>query len=204
MKKNILLLLISFSLFMAADANNWCDQNSCYVDDSCFYAKVFTGANFLDNCKKYDGNKTTYKTGYIVAASLGFCLNYGFRLEAEYAYRRNSISKIHFYGQGVSKHGHTQVSSYMGNLLWDLPQSCAFWNIQPFIGAGLGYDFQQAHSSNDRIIFHKKWNHFSWQLMAGLAYPFYCNTDISLEYKFHQGKAHFYDHSVGVGLTYKF
>ncbi len=62
-----------------------------------------------------------------------------------------------------SKHGHFQTSSYMANLLWDLPLSswgCAFWNIQPFIGAGIGYDFQQMHSSNSRIIFNQKWNQF--------------------------------------------
>jgi outer membrane autotransporter protein len=95
----------------------------------------------------------------------------------------------------------------MANLLWDLPLSswgCAFWNIQPFIGAGIGYDFQQMHSSNSRIIFNQKWHHFSWQVMAGLAYPLFCNTEITLEYKFHQGGCHFNNHSVGVGLVYKF
>ena len=129
------------------------------------------------------------------------------RLEAEYAFRRNDIRKIHFFAEGFSKHGHFQASSYMANLLWDLPLSsweCAFWNIQPFIGAGIGYDFQQMHSSNSRIVFNQKWNHFSWQLMAGLAYPIFCNTEITLEYKFHQGGCHFYNHSLGVGLVYKF
>ena len=132
---------------------------------------------------------------------------YGLRLEAEYAFRRNAIKKIDFFVEGSSKHGHFQTSSYMANLLWDLPLSswgCAFWNIQPFIGAGIGYDFQQMHSSNSRIIFNQKWNHFSWQVMAGLAYPIFCNTEITLEYKFHQGGRHFYNHSIGIGLVYKF
>jgi len=91
----------------------------------------------------------------------------------------------------------------MANLLWDL-LGCAFWKIQPFIGAGIGYDFQQMHASNSRIIFNQKWNHFSWQAMAGFAYSIFCNTEITLEYKFHQGGSHFYNHSVGVGLVYKF
>ena len=181
-------------------------KTACCVDETNFYAKILGGANFLQNTT-IEGNKSTYKTGYIIAGSLGYCWRYGLRLEAEYAFRRNAIRKIDFFTEGFSRHGHFQTSSYMANLLWDLPLSswgCAFWNIQPFIGAGIGYDFQQMHSSNSRIIFNQKWNHFSWQAMAGLTYPIFCNTEITLEYKFHQGGCHFYNHSVGVGLVYKF
>lgn len=214
MKKNILLLLMSLLFFMAADAQaqEWCDEDPCYYEDNCcvdeinFYAKISSGANFLQNIA-IGGNKSTYQTGYIIAGSLGCCWRYGLRLEAEYAFRRNAIRKICFFGEGVSNHGHCQASSYMSNLLWDLPLSswgCAFWNIQPFIGAGIGYDFQQMHSSNSRIVFNQKWNHFSWQVMAGLARPIFYNTEITLEYKFHQGSCHFYNHSVGLELVYKF
>ncbi|MDE2589969.1 MAG: outer membrane beta-barrel protein [Patescibacteria group bacterium] len=213
MKKNILLLLMSLLFFRATDAQaqDWCIEDACYyedsysVDETNFYAKVLGGANFLQNTA-IDGNKSRYQTGYIIAGSLGYCWCYGLRLEGEYAYRRNAIKEIHFFGEGSSKHGHFQTSSYMANLLWDLPLSfCgnAFWNFQPFIGAGIGYDFQQMHSSNSRIVFKQKWDHFSWQVMAGLAYPIFYNTEITLEYKFHQGGCHFNNHSVGVGLVYK-
>lgn len=208
MKKNILLLMMSLLFFIAADAQaqEWCDEDFCCVEETDFYAKILSGVNFLQN----DGtgrNKTTYHTGYIIAGSLGYSWHYGLSLEAEYAFRRNAIRKIHFFGEGSSRHGHFQTSSYMVNLLWELPSSswgCSFWNIQPFIGAGIGYDFQQMHSSNSRIIFNQKWHHFSWQAMGGLAYPIFCNTELTLEYKFHQGGCHFYNHSVGVGVVYKF
>lgn len=214
MKKNILLFLTSLLFFMAADAQaqGWCDEYSCCYEDSCcvdetnFYAKILGGANFLQNTSK-EGNKSTYQTGYIISGSLGYCWHYGLRLEGEYAFRRNNIRRIHFFKEGSSKHGHFQTSSYMANLLWDLPLSswgCAFWNTQPFIGVGIGYDFQRMHSSNSRIVFNQKWNHFSWQVIGGLAYPILCNTEIILEYKFHQGGCHFYNHSIGVGLIYKF
>ncbi len=208
MKKNIPLFLMSLLSLIAADAQaqEWCDEDSCCVDEMNFYAKFLSGANFLQNTT-IQGNKSTYKTGYIIDGSLGFCWGYGVRLEAEYAYRRNTISKIHFVTEGSSTDGHLQSSSYMANLLWDLPlPSCrhGFWKIQPFIGGGIGYDFQQMHSSNSRIVFNQKWNHLSWQAMAGLAYPIFRNAEITLEYKFHQGGHHFYDHTVGVGLVYKF
>lgn len=214
-KKHILRLLMPLLFLMVTDAQaqEQCDEEDscsyeerCCVDETNFYAKILSGANFLQNTA-LDGNKSTYQTGYIIAGSLGYCWRYGLRLEAEYAFRRNAIRKIHFFGEGFSRHGHFQASSYMANLLWDLPLSSweyAFWNSQPFIGAGIGYDFQQMHSSNSHIVFSQKWNHFSWQVMAGLAYPIFCNTEIAVEYKFHQGGCHFYNHSVGIGLVYKF
>jgi opacity protein-like surface antigen len=214
MKKNILRFLMSLLFFIAAgaQAQEWDDEGSCCYEDSfCvdvtnFYAKLLGGANFLQNTQ-ITGNKATYQTGYMIAGSLGYCWRYGLRLEGEYAYRRNEIRKIRFFGQGSSRHGHFQTSSFMANLLWDMPLfscGCALGNIQPFIGAGIGYDYQQMRSSNSRIVFNQKWNHFSWQLMAGLAYPVFCNTEITLEYKFHQGGCRFYNHTVGVGLEYKF
>lgn len=213
MKKNILLFL-SLLFFIAADiqAQEWYAEDSCFYADSCcvdktnFYAKILGGANFLQNTEISD-NKSTYQTGYIISGSVGYSGCYGLRLEAEYAYRRNAIKKIDFFVEDCSKDGHYQASSYMANLLWDMPLSswgCAFWNFQPFIGAGIGYDSQQMHACNPRIVFNQKWKHFSWQLMAGLAYPIFCNTEVTLEYKFHQGGCHFDNHSVGVGLVYKF
>lgn len=206
MKKNIQLLLMPLFFFMAADAQTQegCAEDSCCAEQTNFYAKALGGANFLQNTK-VSGTKSTYEPGYIFAGSLGYNWHCGLSFEAEYAFRRNAIKKVHFFGQGSSHHGHLQTSSWMANLLVDLPvSSCAFWNIQPFVGAGIGYDIQQMHSSNSLIVFHQKWHHFSWQTMAGLTYPIFCNTEITLEYKFHQGVPHFYNHAVGIGLVYKF
>lgn len=209
MKKNILQLLTSLLFFMAVDAQAQesccCDDRYC-VDGTNFYAKILGGANFLQDIAS-EGNESTYQPGYIISGSLGYYWRYGLRLEAEYAFRRNAISKIHFFGEGSSTNGHFQTSSYMANVLWDMPFALwdsALWNFHPFIGAGIGYDSQQMHSSNSLIIFHQKWNHFAWQVMAGLVYPLFCNTEVTVEYKFHQGGSHFNNHSVGVGLVYKF
>lgn len=206
MKKNILLLLMSFLFFTAADAQDQesSDEKLFCVDQTNFYAKFLSGANFLQNSTT-DRNKSTFEAGYIIDGLLGYCWSCGLRLEAEFAFRRNAIKKINFYAEGCSFGGHFQTFSGMANLLWDLPlSSCGCGNIQPFIGLGLGYDFQQMHSSNSRIIFYQKWNSLSWQAMAGLTWPIFCNTDMTLEYKFHQGGRHFYNHSVGIGLVYKF
>lgn len=195
MKKNILFLLMSFICAVAPEVS---------AED--FYAKVFGGANFLQNTK-ITQNRAKYDTGYIVAGSLGYTWCYGLSLEGEYAFRRNGIRKIHLHGEGSSQNGHFQSSSYMANVLWDLPLSYfefSCLDIRPFVGAGMGYDFQQMHATNSRVIFNQKWRHFSWQVMAGLAYPIFCNTELTLEYKFHQGGSHFNSNSIGLGLVYKF
>lgn len=209
MKKNILLFLMTILFFTASDAQALLmvtdkqpqerHEEDC-VDGMNFYAKVFSGPNFLQNTT-IEGNKAAYNTGYVISGSLGYCWPCGLRLEAEYAFRRNGIRNIHFVGQGSSKHGYFEASSYMANLSsW----GCPLWNIQAFVGAGIGYDFQHMHSSNSLVIFNQKWNQFSWQLMTGLVYPIFRNTELTLEYKFHQGGSHFYNHSIGIGLVYKF
>jgi opacity protein-like surface antigen len=182
------------------------EQIICCEDEIHFYAKAFGGANFLQSTK-IDGNSATYKTGYIVAGSMGTCWRCQLRGELEYAYRRNGIEKIRFFGGDVSNRGHFRASSVMVNLFWDLPLcswGCSFWKLQPYLGAGTGYDFQKMHASNSRIIFNQNWNHFSWQLMAGIFYPIFRNAELSLEYKFHQGGSQFNNHSIGVALAYKF
>ncbi|MBS0585968.1 MAG: outer membrane beta-barrel protein [Verrucomicrobia bacterium] len=171
-----------------------------------FYAEVLAGPNFVQKIV-VDGNSSTYQTGYIVGGAVGWFWTMGLSLEAEYAYRRNSISTIYFFGQGSSNNGYFQTSSWMANLLWNLPLpscNCSFFNIEPYVGAGIGCDFQKMKSSNSQILFRQKWTHLSWQVMVGLARPIFSNTAISLDYTFHQGGCHFYNHSLEVGLTYKF
>ncbi len=208
MKKTIpSLTALLFLMAAEAQAQEEPAKESRCPDEMNFYVKAFGGANFLQNTT-INGNKTSYQPGYVFAGSLGYCWQYYcLRLEGEYAFRRNAINKIHFITQGVSHDGQFQTSSYMLNLLWDMPLcawGCKFWDIQPFIGAGLGCDLQKMHSSNSRVDFHQNWTRLSWQVMAGFSYPIFRNAELSLEYKFHEGGSHFYNHAVGLGFVYKF
>lgn len=197
MKKNILQVLMTLLCFSVPEVQ---------ANENPFYAKALVGANFLQNSTT-NGNRTSYEPGYILSGSLGYRWCYGLRTEGEYAFRRNEIQKMHFFGEGTSKHGHFRTSSVMGNLLWDLPLAswgCYCWNIQPFVGAGIGYDYQKLRATNSRIDFDQTWNVFAWQLMVGLSYPIFCNAEATLEYRYHQGGCHFYNHSIGVGFVYNF
>jgi opacity protein-like surface antigen len=206
MKKIIALLTIVFLLTKLSSI--YAEEFDCCFEESPpFYIEVLGGANFLQS-EKSGGIKSDYRTGYIVSGSLGYRWCYGIRLEAEYAYRRNSLNKIRFFGRSFNTHGRFQSSSYMANVLWDLPFAywgCQLWSIQPFVGAGIGYDFQQINARNSGLSYKESKKDFSWQVIAGLAYPLFCQTDVSLEYKFHQGGfTNIYNHSLGIGLTYKF
>lgn len=205
MKRNILLVLM-FIIAIDLQALKWCEKNAFCIERTNVYGKIFSGLNLLQNTS-INGNTTTYQPGYIAAATLGYRWYCGLRLEAEYAFRRNSISTINFVGQGSSNNGYYHNSSYMANIVWDVPLSsvgCLFWNAKPFLGAGVGYDFQQIRSSNSLVIFRQNWPHLSWQLMGGFTYPLFCKTEMTLEYQFHQGNTHFYNHALGLGLIYHF
>jgi opacity protein-like surface antigen len=207
MKKQFLLLCTSLLCAIASDATaqEGPIHESCCADRNNLYAKVFGGANFLQSTS-LSGNDATYNAGYIVAGSLGYSWRYGLRVEGEYAFRRNMIDEITFVTQGYSNSGYFQTSSYMANILWYMPLSlwgCRCEKFRPLVGAGVGYDFQQMSASNSRIIFNQKWYVFSWQAIAGIAYRLFYNTEVSLEYKFHQGN-HFYNHAIGVGLAYQY
>jgi len=191
------------------DCYDFCNEDPCCENNNPFYAEILGGANFLQITGSAS-NSIKCKTGYVVSGSLGYRLCYGVRVEAEYVYRKTSLNTVKFVGHHVPCHGYFQSSSYMVNALWDIPLSswgCDFWKVQPFIGAGIGYDCLKvkARAQNTDATTHGSKKGFAWQLMIGGAYPIYCNTDISLEYKFHKGSAqHLYNHSVGVGLTYNF
>lgn len=201
-KKTALLMMMMLFWYSATQADycfEECNKN--------FYAEIFGGANFLQTTKK-DWIKADYNTGFIVSGSVGYQWNNGLRLEAEYAYRRNCLRRGHFFHRSFRLCGHFQSSSYMANLLWAPPLSswgCYFWKINPFVGGGIGYDFQQVHGGNGRICFKEDKRKFAWQILAGLGYPIFCNTDLSVEYKFHHGGfKNIYIHSIGAGLTYSF
>lgn len=174
-------------------------------ENSAFYIKMFGGANFLQTTG--GGNvRPDYNTGYNLSTSLGFQWCDGLQLEAEYAYSRNSLRKLHYFGEDFHLSGAYQASSFMGNMICAFPyDGCLFVDIRPFLGAGLGYDLQQFHASQDGFTLNQKKHGFAWQLMLGLNGWLCDSMELSLEYKLHKGPLHHtYSHILGMSFTYKF
>jgi opacity protein-like surface antigen len=207
MKKWSLILLVLLPIFFhdLAQADVLCNRCSC--DYYQLYSEICSGVNFLQT-KTKDDIKLIYDPGYIVEVCIGIHACYDLRLEAEFAYRRNSLNKVNFFGQDFPRHGYFESFSYMGNVLWDIPW---VWDIpwecvlQPYIGGGIGYDFQQTLTRGFGLSDKVNKKDFAWQVIAGLKYVLPCSLDISLEYKFHQGGFRYiYCHSLGLCLTYEF
>lgn len=210
--KNFILLLVAFiSIFKGDGYAQECSEVSCIDsydwEDRPYYAKISGGVNFLQTDRR-GGVDYNFETGFIFSGSLGTHLCHGFHLEAEYAFRRNCGNNVHFFGRTFSVGGHFQSSSYMANLIWDVPLEkwgCYFCGIQPFIGGGIGYDIQHIHLCNYSFTMHGCKKDFAWQILAGLKYPVFCHADLSLSYKFHQGGfSQIYCHSLEIGLSYNY
>lgn len=209
--KKFVLLTILFAAFLVP---------ACVkaVDMEGFYVGATGAANFLQNTKKHRGR---YETGFFGAVDLGYRWCSGLHLEAEVAYRYNRGKRHHrgYYDTAFTnrRRGHRDVWAAMVNVLYDVNMFDLCWNIQPYVGVGIGY----AHVRNERhnnFVYdtgyarhrnHKDDNQFAWQVIAGLAYPIACNIDLAVEYRFfdtttRRHERNIYNHDIGANLKYYF
>jgi opacity protein-like surface antigen len=178
MNKYLLSLLFALGLCLNVNAQVL-PENSCSMTEqfSCcqphnFYVRGLVGVNVCFN--------HYINVGYIASGSFGYRFNYGIRLEGEYAFRKN---------------GMTKCSSYMINGLYDIPLNFECYKLQPYLGFGLGRGVRGIH-----------WNFYgySWQLIAGFDYPLSSRIDLCAEYKYHCFRSRISNHSIGLGVVYKF
>lgn len=178
-------------------------------DLSAFYGSVQGGVQFLDQARLNHIN-TNAKTGYFVGGALGYKSCYGFRLEGEVAYRRNSLHTLKIRSFDIAfdqpGRGHLDSVSYLANFLYDIPVCfCA----TPYVGIGLGYAHSRTHLhvSQDGSFFNasERKNGFAWQAIGGISYPVLKCTDLTLEYRYYQPEARRYqDHNLVMGLRVHF
>lgn len=208
MKKILLAYLGSLLIFANAQAGPCCDLLSTFNNGQ-FYAEIFGGANFFD---VKSNSQVSWKPGYVISGSLGYRLCNGLRLEIEHAYRQNALKNSRRYSLSFFR---SQSFSYMFNVLYERPLfnlGCApFCNVQIFSGFGIGYDVRFS-TMRYRSSYYSKGQQYTykcgglaWQGIVGISSPIFCNTDLSLEYRFHRASfQNAYNHAVGLGLTYSF
>jgi opacity protein-like surface antigen len=201
MRRKGLFLIVSLLIFSHYQVQaNVCCSRCCWCDSK-FYTQVFGGASFLQTKTKND-IKPISNTGYIVGGSFGFYECHGLRLEAEFAYRRNSLSKVRFFCENFEREGHFQSFSYMGNVIGDI--FCTRI-VQPYLGGGIGYDSQKTVMRGFGLCVDNNKKGFAWQVIAGLKHKLPCFFNMALEYKFHQGRlSYIYCHSLSLCLGYEF
>jgi opacity protein-like surface antigen len=148
--------------------------------------QVYVGANlglaiFHDNDVKspadFTGSQTAaYKSGLGFAGALGYKHNPNLRVEAEIAYRKNSVDKI---GGFTLSDTNLTIWNYGVNGYYDFAN--VNLPVKPFLGLGVGYASGKLQSGS----FSSKDSQFSYQGIAGLAYPFDPNGNITFQYRYH-------------------
>lgn len=182
--------------------------------------------------------KNDFRTGYYVGTAVGYKLdNSPLRYEVEFSYRSNPIkghikksnseSSGHFHfpedegaafaarKEGSDRfrfHRNLSVFAILFNSYLDLNFCNWWWNLKPYLGAGIGYgrnNQSNIHFKDRESHSHRGRNHhsqaFAWQFIVGLGYPVADCTDIAVEYRyFGSGLQKVYNHSVGTALRYSF
>lgn len=178
-----------------------------------FYLGAFGGANWMHIKNWYHDINADCKSKYYGGGALGYtCYTSPFRLEAEVAYRTNTLEHFKVCGIKYSCDVHTHTWSYMGNILYDL--DCSL--IKPYAGFGIGYvhthtpkvlnmvlegsvgdplSLPQPEPNNDGV---------AWQAIGGISYPFLSCLDIAIEYRYFQASEENQNHSLGVALRSSF
>lgn len=183
--------------------------NAHDFDQYGYYFGLFGGANFADQVRLGNVN-TDVKTGYLLGGSIGLETCYGFRIEGEVTYRRNTLHKLKIRHFDISfdqpGHGALNSVSYMANVIYDFNDCFCF---KPYLGLGLGYAHTNAelHVDQDGEFFkvtgHK--NGFAWQAIAGVGYAVMECADLILEYRYYKPNVKRYnDHNLAAGFRFHF
>lgn len=196
MKVKFLTLLIFFSYISSSIHAKESKTNLAYF-------KCLGGSNFLHHEKKHR-IKSNFSPTNILSYSFGFENIAGINGEFEYASRKNSLKHVSFNKQDFRGSGNFRSYSYMYNTLARF--SFCDQNIQPYLGAGFGYDIQKFQSKKDESNFKLKKDGFAWQLILGVLHPIgYSDFELALEYKFHKGPFHHIsNHALQIGIILKF
>jgi OmpA-OmpF porin, OOP family len=132
--------------------------------------------------------KVQLNESYAGATSVGYGFGNGFRVELSGNFYRNTTSKLKYDSLGdVAATGGLNTYGPMVNALYDFSVGLP---IFPYLGAGVGYQWQRFQSPTisdiDSISGTK--GSFAYNVIAGLAYPLPMVPGLSLtaEYKFMQ------------------
>jgi len=132
-----------------------------------------------------NNGRTTFETGIVGIASLGYGFGNGLRLEGEVGYRNNDTNGISGFGPLVNSgripgtSGTRHTFSFMANALYDFQIPAAPW-IVPYLGAGIGVGLTGFTSSAARISvpgtnlrtdYSGDVAVFAYQAIAGMAFP---------------------------------
>lgn len=132
-----------------------------------------------------------FESGMLFGAGLGYKFNDWFRVDVTGEYRgKTDFRGFDFYPGGANDYyGNKSEWLFLANAYVDLG---TWWNITPFVGAGIGYsqntisNFRDVNVPVNGIAYannHSQWE-MAWALHAGLAYKINKNFTAELSYRY--------------------
>lgn len=167
----------------------------------------------------HNGQTTTAKIGTGIAgtAAVGYGFGNGLRAELELAHRAGSVRSLDGGATSGASNGRLDVTSVMGNLLYDFANESSF---VPYVGAGVGGARLRASDigpDQGNAIVSGSANVFAYQAIAGLDYRIGNNVAVGASYRYFatssanistsagdSARVPYHDHAVLLGMRYAF
>jgi outer membrane protein OmpA-like peptidoglycan-associated protein len=141
--------------------------------------------------------------GFTTVLSVGYALPGGVRFELEGDYRRNSLQSFSNVPFATNTTGTEQKYGFMINALYDVSQYIPVPWVQPYVGAGVGYSWNQLNSVHingaatgfPAVATGGTKGAFAYQAIVGAAYPIVSVRGLALtmEYRFFGVNSRNYD-----------
>jgi opacity protein-like surface antigen len=191
-KQLFALLTVATTLLLGAETQ----ANQVCLDG--VYVGALAGGNFITTYHK-DHKTTSFNGGYLMGANVGYELDFGCRLEGEFAYRHNTIEYVRKGDKKCKPHTYYDTFSLMANGYRDFNVGL---EITPYVGLGIGYAWNTKHVKANHQEAVAKSREFAWQAMVGGNYELCENTTLSAEYRFFKNRKHCDNHSVLAAIKY--
>ncbi len=188
----LLFFILSF-LSLSTISASWIE----YIEYD--YLQVAGGADFVQDKIKSHVD-IDYDVGYAIRGSIGMKWCWGIRTELEIGYRSSPIKDVSI--EGVSAHltGHLSHITGFLNIFYDFP-SC--WDITPFLGAGVGYQYETAELKGHNLKHIENNDHaVTGQFIAGISYPISPCWLLSLDYRYLPFDEDARSQVLGLGISY--
>ncbi len=188
MKLRNVLLAASLGVLPAAAAN------AQFAGPATTWEGIYVGAmggyNILEDVD-VSGGSTSFDGGWAALARVGYGWKFdgglGLGIELEGSYRSNDVDKVSIGGFTTGGGGENNVMAAMVNAIVSYDLGPNAWNITPYIGAGIGYAWNEAKvRAGGLTVVDDTEGHFAYQGIVGLAIPIDAVPGLSInaEYRY--------------------
>ncbi len=170
------ILAVASTIFLlpsTATAKNW------YLGGSIGYNQASnqtsTGENRLVEAE--------FDAGIVSTSVLGAKLDNNFRIEGEFAWRRNDGKNLSFNGidRSIAAKG-AETYGLLFNVFYDFDLGTGF---TPYVGGGVGVDFITNEFLYGPVVFEDSDTVLAWQAMAGFSVPVTETIDAFIDARYH-------------------